>query len=107
MVKNEIKPTKIIIFFSTLFLLSQSIPNEAETANPKVMIAPEYLGKEIKSKRGNAPIELITGTPKTTEEEFRSGTWTTIRYAKGIRIRIWIIDPLGKLHMNGEDQWER
>jgi hypothetical protein len=34
---------------------------------------------------------FMLATPKTAVEELRSGTWATIRYAKKVRCRIWVI----------------
>lgn len=37
--------------------------------------------------------ELLLAAPSTTEEELRSGTWATIRYAKRCGIRGFILKP--------------
>jgi hypothetical protein len=39
--------------------------------------------------------ELIIATPQTSYEEIRSGTWTTVRYARKQRRKIFIIKPDG------------
>jgi hypothetical protein len=41
--------------------------------------------------------ELIIGTPQTYEEQTRSGTWATLRYAKALRLERIIIFPDGSV----------
>jgi len=45
--------------------------------------------------------EFLLATPQTFDEQRRSGTWTTIRYARKLRMQILIIQPDGTL--NRED----
>jgi hypothetical protein len=37
--------------------------------------------------------EVMIATPKTKEEELRSGTWATVRYAKRKRVLVRVIYP--------------
>lgn len=39
----------------------------------------------------------MIATPQTSYEETRSGTWTTVRYARKLRRRIYIIFPDGTI----------
>ena len=39
----------------------------------------------------------LIATPKTAEEEVRSGTWATVRYAKKIGRPVYVINPNGKV----------
>lgn len=39
--------------------------------------------------------KVLFATPYTFHEETRSGTWTTVRYARKLRRRIFIINPDG------------
>jgi hypothetical protein len=39
---------------------------------------------------------LLIATPRETEEVIRSGTWTTIRYARKMKV------PIVRIHANGE-----
>ena len=41
--------------------------------------------------------EMLLATPKESEEVLRSGTWSTIRYARGLKRSILIILPDGCL----------
>ena len=41
--------------------------------------------------------DILIATPKSETEELRSGTWSTIRYAKKIQKTIFIIYPNGQL----------
>ena len=41
--------------------------------------------------------DVLVATPRTVEEELRSGTWATIRYARKRFLPIIIIDPVGKV----------
>lgn len=41
--------------------------------------------------------ECLIATPRTREEEIRSGTWATIRYARKLQRKILIIWPDGKI----------
>lgn len=43
--------------------------------------------------------EVLIATPKTDEEELRSGTWATIRYARRIGRPVLIIWPDGTLEV--------
>lgn len=38
-------------------------------------------------------VDFLIGCPKTKKEELRSGTWTTLRYAKRINRKHLILDP--------------
>jgi len=37
----------------------------------------------------------LIATPKTPKEVLRSGTWTTVRYARAMQRKIWIVRPDG------------
>jgi hypothetical protein len=39
----------------------------------------------------------LIATPQTFEEQIRSGTWATIRYARKLRLKITIIYPDGSV----------
>lgn len=41
--------------------------------------------------------EMLIATPKGFVEELRSGTWTTIRYARKVKKPIFIIQPDGNI----------
>lgn len=41
--------------------------------------------------------DRVIGTPKSINEELRSGTWTTIRYAKRIGKIVYVIQPDGTI----------
>lgn len=41
--------------------------------------------------------DILLATPKANKEEIRSGTWATIRYARGIRKPVIIIYPEGNM----------
>lgn len=43
--------------------------------------------------------ELLIATPQTYNEQRRSGTWTTIRYARKLRMKIIIILPDGTVRI--------
>jgi len=40
-------------------------------------------------------IDLLIAIPQTTSEEIQSGTWATVRYARGLGKPVIIIDPDG------------
>jgi hypothetical protein len=42
--------------------------------------------------------ELMLVVPKTADEQLRSGTWATFRYAKSLKKKIIVIDPDGGMH---------
>jgi hypothetical protein len=44
-----------------------------------------------------AAIDGLIATPKTIAEEVRSGTWTTVRYARTLNRDIHIVLPDGKV----------
>lgn len=44
--------------------------------------------------------KVLIATPLTRLEERRSGTWTTVRYARKLRRKIWIIEPDGTLRLD-------
>jgi hypothetical protein len=39
----------------------------------------------------------LIATPKTKDEQLRSGTWSTIRYAKSSNKKVYIINPDGSI----------
>ncbi len=39
--------------------------------------------------------DMLIATPKSDQEELRSGTWATIRYARKLKRAIYIIQPNG------------
>ena len=39
----------------------------------------------------------LVATPLTATEQTRSGTWATVRYARKLRRRVWIIQPSGRI----------
>jgi len=41
--------------------------------------------------------DILFATPKGVNEELRSGTWFTIRYAKSVKTPVWVIRPDGDL----------
>jgi hypothetical protein len=41
--------------------------------------------------------KLLIATPSTSKELIRSGTWSTIRYARKLKREIYIIDPPGSI----------
>ena len=41
--------------------------------------------------------DLLIATPHTVEEQLRSGTWATIRYARKVHRPHYIIRPCGQL----------
>lgn len=41
--------------------------------------------------------DILIGFPLTEQEQLRSGTWATIRYARKMKKRIYIIYPNGKV----------
>lgn len=41
--------------------------------------------------------DIMIATPKTIHEERRSGTWATIRYARELKKKLYIIAPNGAL----------
>lgn len=45
--------------------------------------------------------EMLIATPSSSTEELRSGTWSTVRYARKLRRKIIIIDTAGGFH-NGQ-----
>lgn len=45
--------------------------------------------------------EALVATPRTAQEQVRSGTWATIRYARKMKRRIYIIQPDGTLKTEG------
>jgi len=44
-----------------------------------------------------AGIQGLIATPRWFEEELRSGTWATVRYARKIKRHIWIVWPDGTI----------
>ena len=54
--------------------------------------------------------DRMIATPKGTEEELRSGTWTTIRYAKAVGRMMYIVFPNGEVqvfvsHSGSDRMW--
>lgn len=45
--------------------------------------------------------EIVIATPQGYDEGARSGTWSTIRYARRKRIRLFIVYPNGAVIMEG------
>lgn len=45
--------------------------------------------------------DLLIAAIKEDAEELRSGTWSTIRYARKTRKPVLIISPSGRMHMEG------
>lgn len=39
--------------------------------------------------------EVLIAVPRTSEERLRSGTWATVRYARGLNKKIWFVNPDG------------
>lgn len=46
--------------------------------------------------------DILIATPSGYEEELRSGTWSTVRYARKQNKRIYIIQPDGAIVVEGE-----
>jgi len=46
-------------------------------------------------------VDMLLACPKSFEEELRSGTWATIRYARKVGKPIWIVFPDGKIKKEG------
>lgn len=44
-----------------------------------------------------AGVDGLIATPKTAKEQLRSGTWTTVRYARQMNRNIYIVLPDGKI----------
>lgn len=42
----------------------------------------------------------LIATPKEAVEMLRSGTWATIRYARKLQRRVWIVYPNGTAHLS-------
>ncbi|MCR4301818.1 MAG: hypothetical protein NUV51_09425 [Sulfuricaulis sp.] len=42
-------------------------------------------------------VDGLIAAPKGWVEELRSGTWATVRYARKVRRRIWIVRPDGEV----------
>lgn len=40
---------------------------------------------------------ILIATPKTKDEMLRSGTWSTVRYAKKVNKKVYIISPDGSI----------
>ena len=47
-------------------------------------------------------VDILIACPKGFEEELRSGTWATIRYANKIKKEVYIIFPDGSISKNAE-----
>jgi len=47
--------------------------------------------------------DLLIAAPKTAEEQVRSGTWLTVRYAREQRRPVWLILPDGKIEKDTVD----
>jgi hypothetical protein len=56
------------------------------------MIHPEDAYLERNKKIVNAS-DIMIATPKSEDEELRSGTWSTVRYTRKTGKKIYIIDP--------------
>lgn len=46
--------------------------------------------------------EILIATPKENDEQLRSGTWSTVRYAKKNKKRVFIIYPNGIMRLYDE-----
>lgn len=46
-------------------------------------------------------VQLLLATPDDYKERMRSGTWSTVRYARKIGCPLWIIFPNGRLRKEG------
>lgn len=44
--------------------------------------------------------DCLIATPKTTDETIRSGTWSTVRYARKKGRVVWVIGPNGEILSN-------
>lgn len=50
---------------------------------------------------------LLIATPFTTEEQLRSGTWSTVRYARKLNRPICIIQPTGNMVLHNHEPIKR
>lgn len=46
-------------------------------------------------------VQLLLATPSEHEEQRRSGTWATVRYARKLGCPLWIIFPNGRVKKEG------
>lgn len=84
---------------TALSLLTVSHPPivNLKRANKKadvILPAKDYLDRNRDIVRET---DMLVATPGETEEQLRSGTWSTVRYARKLVRRIWIVWPDGTL----------
>jgi hypothetical protein len=65
----------------------------AFTRNDVTLEPKEYLDRNKDIVRDT---EILVATPGEFEEQLRSGTWSTVRYARRMGRGIWIVPPDGK-----------
>ncbi len=56
----------------------------------------------VRNRNIAAESDLVIAAPRSAEEEIRSGTWATVRYARDLEKVVIIINPDGSWHLDGK-----
>lgn len=68
--------------------------NRAGKKSPFILPPKNYLDRNWNIVKGT---ETLIAAPKTEKEALRSGTWSTVRYARKLKRNIIIIYPSGRM----------